>query len=76
MKGLAWSNRVLDNLLTQWKVLEEIPTIPASYYLSRGLTNAFRNVLYNNENPREALFYQNRLINKEITRKRAELGIE
>lgn len=76
MKGLDWSNRVLDDLLAQWAVLEEIPTIPASYYLSRGLTNAFRNVLYNNENPREALFYQNRLINKEITRKRAELGIE
>ena len=76
MKGLDWSNRVLDNLLAQWEVLEEVPTIPASYYLTRGLTNAFRNVLYNNENPREALFYQNRLINKEITRKRLELGIE
>lgn len=75
MKGLPWSNRVLDNLLAQWEVLEEIPTIPASYYLTRGLNNAFRNVLYNNENPREALYYQNRLINKEITRKRKELAL-
>ena len=32
-------------------------------------------VLYEKENPREALFYQNRLINEEITRKREELKL-
>lgn len=76
IKALPWSNKELDNIFAQREFLKGVPTLPASYYLNRGLTNAFRNVLYNNENPREALFYQNKQINKEITRKRKELNIE
>lgn len=75
VKELPWSNHELKSIFAQWENVQEIPTVPASYYLSRGLTNAFRNVLYNDENPREALFYQNKQINKEITRKREELNL-
>ncbi len=76
VKQLPWSNRELESIFAQWESIKEIPTLPASYYLTRGLTNAFRNVLYNNEKPREALFYQNKQINKEITRKREELNLD
>ena len=75
LKQLSWSRNELSELLKQWDEVKEIPVIPAEYYVSRGLTNAFRVVLYEKENPREALFYQNRLINEEITRKREELKL-
>ena len=75
LKQLSWSKSELSELLKQWDEVKEIPVIPAEYYVSRGLTNAFRVVLYEKENPREALFYQNRLINEEITRKREELKL-
>lgn len=75
-KQLPWSNSEIEVLLAQWDQVHKIPEIPAGYYVSRGITNAFRDVIYNNENPREALFYQNKLINAEITRKREELNLD
>lgn len=76
IKSLPWSNKELENIFAQREFLKGVETIPAAYYLDRGLTNAFRNVLYNDANPREELFYQNKQINKEITRKRQELGLD
>lgn len=74
-KQLAWSNSEMEVLLSQWDEVHEMPEIPAGYYVDRGINNAFRDVIYSNKNPREALFYQNKLINAEITRKREELNL-
>ena len=56
--------------------LEEIPIIPASYSVTRNIMNAFREVVNNNENPRDTLMSYNRDINEEITRKRENLGLD
>ena len=74
-RKMPWSEKELNNLYSQWEEVREIPSIPAGYYTTRGIANAFRGVLYRHENPREALFYQNRLINKEIERKREEIKL-
>ena len=47
--------------------------IPATYYVNREITNAFRRVVLKNQNPRETLILFNRSINKEIKRKNEEL---
>ena len=67
---------IFNKVSAQWDWVQEIPEIPASYYTTRGISNAFRSVVYSYENPREVLFYQNKLINKEIQSKREELGLE
>lgn len=73
---LPWSNAQQKQLLTQWNEVKGIPQIPASYYVSRNLYNAFRNVTLNNSNPREILYKYNQEINREIERKRVEFGLD
>lgn len=57
----------------QWEKVMEVPQIPASYYVGRNLTNAYRRVIYNHENPRQTLHVYNNTINREIARKNAEI---
>ena len=73
---LAWSSEEADTILTSMDELEEIPIIPASYSVTRNIMNAFREVVNNNENPRDTLMSYNRDINEEITRKRENLGLD
>jgi|GEM_PF-2972147 len=44
--------------------------------VGRHLDNAFRKVIYSHEPPRETLLEYNRKINKEISNKRREFGLE
>lgn len=73
---LAWSAGEANTILTAMDELEEIPIIPASYSVTRNIMNAFREVVNNNENPRDTLMSYNRDINEEITRKRENLGLD
>ena len=73
---LAWSSEEADTILTSMDELEEIPIIPASYSVTRNIMNAFREVVNNNENPRDTLMSYNRDINEEIARKRKNLGLD
>ena len=73
---LAWSTDEADIILNAMDELEEIPIIPASYSVTRNIMNAFRDVVNNNENPRDTLMSYNRDINEEITRKRENLGLD
>ena len=57
----------------QWEKVMEVPQIPASYYVGRNLTNAYRRVIYYHENPRQTLHVYNNTINREIARKNAEI---
>ena len=57
----------------QWEKVIEVPQIPASYYVGRNLTNAYRRVIYYHENPRQTLHVYNNTINREIARKNAEI---
>lgn len=69
LKKLSWSEDELLRLFAQREELEEIPIIPASYSVTRNIMNAFREVVNNNENPRDTLLWYNNDINDEIFRK-------
>lgn len=73
--GLAWPLDVQQVLFEQWDDVVGIPVIPGSYYLSRHLDNAFREVVTLGELPREALTKYVDEINSEIIKKREEFGL-
>jgi ABC-type glycerol-3-phosphate transport system substrate-binding protein len=72
---LSWKPSEYAIISQQWKSVWDIPSIPSSYYVTRNVTNAFRNVVYKNENERETLNKYANIINEEIIRKNEELGI-
>lgn len=76
LSQLSWTTTESEILLDQMNNLEEIPIIPASYGVTRNILNAFRTVVNDNENARDTLFWYNKDINEEITRKRADLGMD
>lgn len=75
LKRLSWSQTELDKLEAQMDEQVEIPIIPATYAVTRNLTNAFRTVVNDAENPRDTLIWYNKDINAEITRKLEDLGL-
>lgn len=76
LKQLAWSQSELDLILQQMDYTVEIDIIPATYIVGRNITNAFRDTVNLNKNPRDTLLWYNKDINDEIIRKYEELGIE
>ncbi len=76
LENMNWSNEELQKIRQQVTTSEFIPNIPATYYITRNITNAFRAVVNKGLIPREALNSYNLDMNSEITRKRIELGLE
>jgi len=76
MRGMGWPANVMEAVEASWADSVGIPFVPGSYYIDRHLNNALREVLTLDELPREALLRYVDRINAEITRKRAELGLE
>lgn len=72
---LSWTNAELSQLKSQLTSQVEIPIIPASYGVTRNVLNAFRKVVNDYANARDTLFWYNKDINEEITRKREDLGL-
>jgi ABC-type glycerol-3-phosphate transport system substrate-binding protein len=73
---LSWTTTELGMLKEQLLSQVEIPVIPASYGVTRNIMNAFREVVNLAENARDTLFWYNKDINDEITRKREDLGLD
>lgn len=73
---LPWRVEELEVLLEQWEWVKGLPEVPGGYMVGRHLDNAFRKVIYSHEPPRETLLEYNRKINKEISNKRREFGLE
>ncbi len=73
---IPWSGAELNALLGEFENVYELEEIPGGYYSSRNIDNAFKEVVYNSENPRETLNYWNDKTNDEIIRKREEFGLE
>ncbi len=76
LQKLNWSKSDLVKINAQLNELDEIPIIPSSYVVTRGVMNAFRAVVNDADNARETLRWYNKDINAEITRKRKNLGLD
>ena len=75
-ESLAWSLKDLKVLKAQAEHARAIPEVAGGYYLSRYITNAFRNVSSNTMEPREALLTYAQVIDDEIYQKRTEFGLK
>jgi len=73
IKNLNWTRSESNLLVSEINKVYITPLIPASYYVGRNLTNAFRKVIIRGYLPRESLLIYNEIVNNEITRKNAEL---
>lgn len=61
-------------ILEQWKWLQEPVKLPGTYMQERELSNAWNRIVFDGINPREAIDYAIRTINREMARKMEELG--
>lgn len=75
-KRLPWNKEERKVIEDLWPQVSDIPQTPASYYINRNITNAFRNVVLYYKNPREIMNRYSNDMNKELIRKRKELGLE
>ena len=74
LRNLAWKPSEYKTIAAQWEQVWDIPSIPSSYYVTRNVTNVFRNVVYKNTNERETLNKYAKIIDKEILRKKQGIG--
>ncbi|MBR4073300.1 MAG: extracellular solute-binding protein [Clostridia bacterium] len=74
--SIGWADSEADILKEQWASVTDIHQIPGNYFISRCLTNAFRTVADEEENPIRSLNIYNKDMNAEITRKRAEFHLD
>lgn len=75
LEQLPWPIQDYNNLENQWKWVEGIPQVPGGYFTGRHLDNAFRKVVNDGENPREALSDYILYMNDEIKIKRKEFNL-
>ncbi|MBE5787431.1 MAG: extracellular solute-binding protein [Clostridiales bacterium] len=76
MQSMMWSGEELKLIEEQWNWVKEMPELPGSYYVSRNVDNAFKEVYYEKGNARETLNYWTRQINEELERKRNEFAVQ
>ena len=72
MKSVQWDKTVANALQSQLNNLKSMPQLAGSYFTSRHFDFAFRDVIYQNVNAREALADASEDITNEIHEKRAE----
>ncbi|AGI38758.1 hypothetical protein CSTERTH_03250 [Thermoclostridium stercorarium subsp. thermolacticum DSM 2910] len=75
LEELPWPLNDYRNLAEQWKWVRGYPQVPGGYFTGRHLENAFRKVVNNGENYREALLDHVIYINDEIRVKRQEFNL-
>lgn len=74
--SMSWPIADFNIIQSQWDYVHGIPEVPGGYFISRHLNNAFRRVLYYNEDSNESLIRYNKYINEEIISKRNELELD
>ena len=75
IKQLPWSNKELEELLSQYQHLNGMPAVPGYYMNTRMISYAFEDVVADLSSPRETLYLNIRDIDKELTKKRTEFGL-
>lgn len=73
---LLWTSSEMKAIEEQWESVKVMPNIPGGYYIARNLENAFKATAMNGKNYRESLTYWAEEINKEISRKREQYGLD
>ena len=76
LASLPWTSAEYDQLSAQFNNLASIPNYPGSYILARYTSFAFLAAYNDGKDPVEQLQSYITTINKEITRKREEFGLE
>lgn len=71
-KTLSISKKHIDVILEQWEQLYQVPQIPATYIVERGISNAWNSAVFDQVSIRAAITDQSIEINKEIRRKMVE----
>lgn len=75
VKQLPWTVKEIDVLEKQLVNTKGVPEVPGAYMTTRMVDYAFKNVVTNGQNPREALFLKAKTINEELSKKREEFGL-
>ena len=75
IRNLPWSNSEAQQLLAQYEMLTSMPAVPGYYMNTRMISYAFEDVVADLANPRETLYLNIRDIDKELTKKREEFGL-
>ncbi len=76
LERLPWTNEELQRIKAQFNNLASVPNYPGRYIIARYTEFAFLAAYNDNEDPQQAIRSYITAINKEITRKRAEFGLE
>ncbi len=76
LQRLPWTTEELERITVQFNNLAAVPNYPGRYIVTRYTEFAFLGAYNDREDPVEALLANIDPINKEITRKRAEFGLE
>ena len=76
LKNLPWSTEELAMIEDQFAHLASVPNYPGAYIIDRYTNFAFLAAYNDGEDPTQALLSYISMINKEITRKRAEFDLE
>ena len=76
LEEMPWTRAEYEQLSKQYNSLASIPNYPGSYIIGRYTNFAFLAAYNDNKNPVDELRSYITTINKEITRKRAEFGLE
>ncbi|MBQ3064566.1 MAG: extracellular solute-binding protein [Clostridia bacterium] len=76
LSEMPWTSEELKQLNAQFEKLASIPNYPGSYIIGRYTSFAFLAAYNDNADPTEELQSYITIINKEITRKREEFGLE
>jgi hypothetical protein len=76
LSEMPWTNKEFTNLMSQFNNLASIPNYPGAYIIGRYTNFAFLSAYNSMANPVTELLSYVTTINKEITRKRAEFGLE
>ena len=69
---LDWSNDIVPALLSQRENTINLPQLPGGYYVTRGIEQAYWNVVEQNANPTDTLIKWGDIVNNEMIRKKAE----
>lgn len=76
LETMPWTNKERTNLVAQFDNLASIPNYPGSYIIGRYTNFTFLDAYNHDVDPVNKLLGYITIINKEITRKRREFGLE